>query len=156
MVNLAIIAVKASSHIGFRTPLIKALAARGVTVFALASDFDEASREYICSIGAEPVDIGMSRIGMNPLTDLFDTIRLTRTLKDLKPDIVLGSFIKPVIFGTLAAWVAGVPKRIAMIEGLGFVYTGNGAAPSLKIRSLRAIVSTLYRFALKRAPCDFS
>lgn len=149
--TLVLIAVKTSSHIGFRAPFIQALSAKGIKVFALATDFDDASRVAVRELGAEPVDISLARTGMNPLTDVRVMFGLSRTLNSLKPDIVLSSFIKPVIFGTLAAWLAGVPKRFAMIEGLGYVYTDNGVALGFKLRGLRVIVSNLYRFALKRA-----
>ena len=148
---LALIAIKSSQHIGFRAPLIQALSKKGIKVFALATDFDETSREVVRALGAEPVGILLARTGMNPLTDVRDMFGLSRTLKRLKPDIVLSCFIKPVIFGTLAAWLAGVPKRFVMIEGLGYVYTDNGVAPGFALRGLRAMVSSLYRFALKRA-----
>lgn len=149
--TLALITVKATSHTGFRAPLIQALAARGIKVFALAPDFDDSIREVVRALGAEPVDISLARTGMNPLTDVRDMFGLSRTLKRLKPDIVLSCFIKPVVFGTFAAWWAGVSKRFAMIEGLGYVYTDIGVAPGFKLRGLRAMVSSLYRLALKRA-----
>lgn len=149
--TLALIAIKASQHTGFRAPLSQALSAKGIKVFALATDFDAASRAVVRAMGAEPVDISLARTGMNPVTDMLDALKLSRTLKRLKPDIVLSCFIKPVIFGTLAAWLAGVPRRFAMIEGLGYVYTDNGVAPGFKLRGLRMMVSSLYRFALKRA-----
>lgn len=149
--TLALIAIKASQHTGFRAPLIQALSAKGIKVFVLATDFDDASRAVVRALGAEPIGILLARTGMNPLNDVRDMLSLLRTLKRIKPDIVLSCFIKPVIFGTLAAWLAGVPKRFAMIEGLGYVYTDNGTAPGLRLRCLRAMVSVLYRFALKRA-----
>ena len=149
--TLTLIAIKASQHTGFRAPLIQALSAKGIKLFALATDFDDASRVVVRALGAEPIGISLARTGMNPLIDVRDMLSLSRTLKRIKPDIVLSCFIKPVIFGTLAAWLAGVPKRFAMIEGLGYVYTDNGTAPGLRLRSLRAMVSALYRFALKRA-----
>lgn len=149
--TFVLIAVKVAQHAGFRAPLIQALSAKGVKVFALAPDFDDVSREVVRALGAEPVDISLARTGMNPLTDVRDMFRLSRTLKRLKPDIVLSCFIKPVIFGTLAAWLARAPRRFAMIEGLGYVYTDNGDATDFKLHGLRALVSALYRFALKRA-----
>ncbi|BDB71962.1 hypothetical protein Cthiooxydans_43740 [Comamonas thiooxydans] len=64
----------------------------------------------------------------------------------------LGYFIKPVIFGTLAAWWAGVPRRFAMVEGLGFVFTptDDGALP-FKRRLLKRLVLWLYKLGMSRA-----
>ena len=44
----------------------------------------------------------------------------------------------------LAAWWANVPRRIAMIEGLGFVFTPGAGRPSFKRRALKWLVMGLY------------
>jgi glycosyltransferase involved in cell wall biosynthesis len=151
MNSIALLAVKVRDHIGFRGPLIQSLSAKGIKVYALASDYNEDSRSEIIRLGAEPVDISMARTGMNPLIDICDTFHVVKVLKKIAPDVLLSSFIKPVIYGTLAAWLAGVPKRFAMIEGLGYVYTEDGIKPTRKKKVLRGVVSALYCFALKRA-----
>ena len=38
-------------------------------------------------------------------------------------DNLVSFFVKPSIYGTLAARIAKVPRRIAMLEGLGYIYT---------------------------------
>lgn len=88
---------------------------------------------------------------MNPFSDGLDTLRLTMLLRRLQPDLTFVYFIKPVIFGTLAAWLAGVPQRVAMIEGLGYVFTSSTSREPLRRKVLRSLVSRLYRFALARA-----
>lgn len=151
MKTLAIISNQAFSLLNFRGPLIKTLVTKGVRVYALAPDYDDQLRQKIMSLGAEPVDYTLTRAGMNPWRDCLDTLRLAFMLRRLQPDVTLGYFIKPVIFGTLAAWLARVPYRVAMIEGLGFVFTENGEILSRKRRLLRGAVSWLYRLALGRA-----
>lgn len=146
-----IISNQAFSLINFRGPLIVDLIASGFTVFALAPDYDETMRSKIMALGAQPVDYHFSRVGMNPLRDGLDLLRLTWLLRQLKPDVTLGYFIKPVIFGTLAAWLARVPRRVVMIEGLGYVFTSVGGREPVRRVVLRKLVSSLYRFALKRA-----
>jgi len=127
------------------------LVAKGVTVFALAPDFDDGLRQKILALGACPVDFRLTRTGMNPVRDGVDAMHLTALLRRLRPDVTLGYFIKPVIFGTLAAWLARVPRRVAMIEGLGYIFTASGNRLPLKRRLLRWLVSGLYRFSLARA-----
>jgi glycosyltransferase involved in cell wall biosynthesis len=149
--SIALISTKVRDHIGFRGALIQSLAGKGVKVYALASDYDDDSRSEIIRLGAEPVDISMVRTGMNPLIDIRDTRRLAKVLKRIAPDVLLCSFIKPVIYGMIAGWIADVPHRVAMIEGLGYVYTDDGIGPNRNKMLLRVIVSALYRFALRRA-----
>jgi glycosyltransferase involved in cell wall biosynthesis len=149
--RLALITSQAFSLSNFRGPLIKELVLHGVEVFAMAPDFDDETRELVRSLGAIPVNCSFSRTGVNPLRDGLDMLRLAVQLQRLGPDMTLGYFIKPAIFGTLAGWLAGVPRRLAMIEGLGYVFTPVIGRNPLHRKILRSLVSALYRFALARA-----
>ena len=151
MCTLAIITSHAPSLVQFRAPLIGELRSKGVRVLALAPNFDEHTRAAVERLGATPVDCPMARTGMNPIRDAYNTWRLFVLLRSVRPDIFLGYFVKPVIFGTLAAWLAGVPRRFAMIEGLGFVFTTYGSALSIKRRMLRKLVLWLYKLGISRA-----
>jgi len=123
----------------------------GVCVYALAPDYDDDLRLKVVDLGAQPVDFSLSRTGVNAVRDALDTVRLAFLLRRLRPDVTLSYFIKPVIFGTLAAWMAGVPHRVAMIEGLGYVFTSNGQLETLQRKFLRGLVIQLYRMALAHA-----
>ncbi|MCX8207546.1 MAG: glycosyltransferase family 4 protein, partial [Methanothrix sp.] len=114
-------------------------------------DYDENTIASVRALGAEPLSFSLSRTGMNPIRDLADMISLAFMLRKLRPDVTLGYAIKPVIYGTLAAWLAGVPQRFAMIEGLGYVFTPPEGREPLKRRALRRMVELLYRAALSRA-----
>lgn len=151
MKNLVIISNQAFALVNFRGSLIKSLAAAGVCVFALAPDFNNELRQKIVTLGAVPVNYSLSRTGINPFRDVSDMFKLAALLRRLRPDVMLASYIKPVIFGTLAAWMAKVPLRVSMIEGLGFVYTSADATLSWVRRLMRIMVSILYRVALARA-----
>lgn len=152
---ICIIGNQAFSLMNFRGPLISDMVRKGIEVIALAPDYDEAIKKSVRALGAEPVDFSLSRTGMNPLRDGADMVRLALLLRKLKPDITLGYAIKPVIYGTLAAWVARVPRRFAMIEGLGYVFIPPEGAETLKRRGLRVAVSLLYAAALRRANLVF-
>jgi glycosyltransferase involved in cell wall biosynthesis len=149
--SCAIISSQAFSLYNFRGPLISEMTSRGVKVYALAPDYDEASRKEIISLGAIPVEYGLVRTGMNPLRDSLDMLRLAYKLHRLQPDVSLGYFVKPVIFGTVAAWLAGVPRRLAMIEGLGYVFSFSVKNKSIRRKFLRWLVSNLYKLSLSRA-----
>jgi glycosyltransferase involved in cell wall biosynthesis len=147
--TLALVSSIAFSLANFRGPLISALVARQVRVLALAPDFDDKTREDVRRLGAEPIDISLERTGMRPGRDLVDAVRLCLQLRRLKPDIALCYFVKPVIYGTLAARFAGVRRRYALVAGLGYVYTPGRSGDSLKRKALRLLVSTLYRLAFQ-------
>jgi len=146
--KIAIISSDANSLINFRGHLIQAFVKKGLRVYALAPDLNDEKLDKIRNLGAEPVPYRLSRSGMNPLRDFWDTMRLFFLLRYLKPNYSLGYFIKPVIYGTIAAWLAGVPGRFAMIAGLGFVFTDSHTDLSFKRKTLRFVVAKLYTFAL--------
>lgn len=151
MKTVAIISNQAFSLINFRGALIKKLVDANICVYALAPDFTDEFRKMLVKLGATPVDFRLARAGVNPWRDVIDMLSLAVLLRSLRPDVALGYFIKPVIYGTLAAWLARVPRRVAMIEGLGYVFTPAGTALSWSRRLLRRAVSWLYRIALTRA-----
>lgn len=148
--SLAIISSYAPSLTHFRGPLISALVQAGVRVFALAPDFTDESRARLRSLDAEPIDISMSRTGIAPIRDACDTIRLALCLRRLRPDATLGYFVKPVIYGSIASWLAGVPRRYSLITGLGYLFSSDDSSASGSRRRLRSLVLPLYRFALAR------
>lgn len=151
MKTVSIISSQAFSLVNFRGSLIEALVSKNIRVYALAPDYSDEFRAQVIALGAIPIDFQLTRTGMNPLQDFWDMSRLAAILYRLRPDATLGYFVKPVIYGTIAAWAARVPRRVAMIEGLGFVFTASGDALTWKRKLLRTAVSWLYRVALARA-----
>ena len=146
--SVAIISSQAFSLVNFRGPLIQEVASKGVTVWALAPDYTEESWYQLERLGAIPVKCSLRRTGVNPVRDLIDIIRLAWTLKQLKPAASLGYFVKPVIFGSVAAWMAGVPRRFALIEGLGFLFRDDENENALSRRVCKGTTVRLYRLAL--------
>lgn len=146
--RIGIISTQAHSLINFRGPLIRDLSLLGAKVFALAPDYTDELEKQVRDFGAMPISFKMNRTAINPFTDFRDTLRLIFLLRKLKLEVAFGYFIKPVIFGTLAARFAGVPRRISMIEGLGYVYTEGGGSQSFKRKLLRDVVSLLYKVSL--------
>jgi glycosyltransferase involved in cell wall biosynthesis len=145
--RLAIIGNQAFAMRNFRTPLIEALVARSVEVVAFAPDYDDLDRKAMAGLGAKAADYPLKRAGISPLGDITTIFRLVKELRQFRPDTVLSFSAKPSIYGTLAAWIAGVPHRYALIEGLGHAFLDRGDIRGIL---LRETVSWLYRIALFR------
>lgn len=149
--RVAIVSSQAFSLVNFRGTLISRLAAEGVEVFALAPDHDQRSRAGLEALGARPVDYSCSRAGLNPIRDAVDTVRLARLLRRLRIDATLHYFVKPATFGAIAAWLAGVEKRVVLVEGLGIAFAdGPNGGTGRRAALLRRLVTALYRFSLSR------
>lgn len=134
------------SLLNFRGPLLNALLAAGLDVHVAAPDLPENSdvRKRLEASGIQVHEIPLNRTGMNPVSDLGSLFNLWRLMRRLKPEFSLAYTIKPVIYGNLAARLAGVPHRFALITGLGYAFQGEAGQRSW----LKRIVQNLYRFAL--------
>lgn len=145
--KIIIIGTISSSITGFRAGLIKLLVSKGHEVFAFALNYTDEQRNLVRAMGAHPVDYSFTRSGLNPFQDLKDTLALAHLFKNIKPDVVFSYFSKPVVFGTLAAKIAKVPRRIAMLEGLGFTFTEQPNGLTRKTKLIRSIQVFLYRLS---------
>jgi glycosyltransferase involved in cell wall biosynthesis len=142
--RIVVIAGLAESLINFRGPLIAGFLENGHEVICLAPGDHPETAEGLRALGASYQAIELDRTGMNPWHDLKALSQLRRLLKRLKPDIVLGYTIKPVLYGSIAARLAGVPRVFSMITGLGYAFMGG----ALKQRCINRLVCALYRVAL--------
>jgi glycosyltransferase involved in cell wall biosynthesis len=134
----------------FRGTLIEELVARGAEVLALAPDWEDDTRAATRALGAEPVDISMARAGLNPVRDTSDMVKMAALLRRQAPDAILTYFAKPNTYGMLAGWMAGVKRRVAMVEGLGFAFESSELAGT-KAKLVSSGAKLLYRAAFSRA-----
>lgn len=149
--KVLLIGNQASTILLFRKKLIEELIANGVIVYTLTMDADQEKFKSINKLGAFPDNYTFSRSGMNPLSDLINTIRLSGKIKNISPDVVFCFFPKPVIFGTFAASLAGIKNIYSLLEGLGFCYTEHDKKDTLKKRVIKKIQTMLYKLALPLA-----
>ncbi len=95
------------------------------------------------------VPLPVDKRALNPLADLKLLWKLYRWYRQERPDIVHHFTIKPVIYGSLAARWAGVPRVVNTVTGLGFVFSDGAAS------WLRRLVEAQYRLALTRVHYTF-
>lgn len=148
MLTIAFISNTAESIVNFRGPLIEDLRNLGHRVIGIAPDFDIETMRAMKALGAESHPISLSRTGLNPVRDLRDVAALVRVLRRVRPDVAVARSIKPIVYGLPAAALAGVPRRIALLEGLGFVFIEADGPGGLKKALIRGISTGLYRVAL--------
>ena len=150
--NVLIIASYAESLIRFRGPLLSAFQEQGCDVHVASPDLPENSivRKKLESLGYIVHDLKMQRTGMNAFSDLITLLELVVLMKRSKISLVLGYTIKPVIYGTLAGWIARVPARFALITGLGYSFQENERR-SFKSKIVGYIARRLYSGSLRFA-----
>lgn len=146
--KIAIVTSYAPSAVSFRGELISALVEKGCCVQVLAPDHSTETKDRLRLIGASTADFFLSRSGASPFLDLRSLYSILRIFCLDRPDVVLTYFVKPNIWGIIAAAMACVPKRIAMIEGMGYCFTPNvNGYRSLKQLLLGWLILRLYQLA---------
>jgi glycosyltransferase involved in cell wall biosynthesis len=130
--------------ISFRGPLMAALQIKGFEVHVAVPELPPGHvlRVQLESQGVVVHDVPMQRTGMNPIADLRTLGALWWLMRRLRPTQVLGYTVKPVIYGSLAAWLARVPHRYALITGLGYAFTAE------RTGALTQLVRWLYAVSL--------
>ncbi len=134
--------------VSHRLPLALAAREAGYDVHVATSDADRANIARIQETGLPFHPLPLAQHGTNPLAELGTLRAITRLYRTLKPDLVHHVSIKPVIYGGIAARLAGVPGVVGAVSGTGYVFTSG----DLKARLLRLLVRPAYRIAVGYGP----
>lgn len=129
----------------FRGDLIKEIKSKGYEVIVTGPDM--ADTERIRELGVHFVEIPMNKTGTSVIGDLKYFWKLFCLIRKEKPDITLGYTVKPVVYGSIAARLAGVKNINSMVTGGGYVFTAN----TWKAKILGVIVRFLYRIGFRCA-----
>ncbi|MFH1908787.1 MAG: glycosyltransferase, partial [Chloroflexota bacterium] len=126
----------------FRLPLAQALREKGHAVVLLSPPGEYGPR--LVGAGFRWISFPLSRRGMNPFSELITLWRLTRLYSCERPDLAHHFTVKCVLYGSIAAKMAGVKGIVNAITGLGYVFIGD----EWPVRLLRWLVKGFYRRAL--------
>jgi glycosyltransferase involved in cell wall biosynthesis len=131
-----------------RMELMRQLAELGYVVYLVAPGMTEEISKKFKQFGYHCYDLSLSRVGLNPFEDVLTFVKLRKLIREIKPRGVICYTIKPNIYGIIAAYLEKVPLRIAMVTGLGFIFS-----PELgwSKKWLAGLAKKFYRFAFKRA-----
>jgi glycosyltransferase involved in cell wall biosynthesis len=138
----------APSLINFRGPLIAAMIERGHSVVAAAPAMDDETAAALRKIGAEPRELPLSNVSMNPFGLRASVAALRTLIREIRPDVLLAYTIKPVIAAAFAGRAEKVETIVSLITGAGYAFT-----PGWEMKRLvsRAAAYLLYRAALRRS-----
>jgi glycosyltransferase involved in cell wall biosynthesis len=95
----------------------------------------------IAAQGIEHRTLSLSRSGIHPVRELLAMNGLRQLMLELRPSIVHLVAAKPIVYGNVAASLAGGPPVLNAVAGLGYLYLGEG----LKRRALRAAYEQTFR-----------
>ncbi|MFO0590428.1 MAG: glycosyltransferase family 4 protein [Polyangiaceae bacterium] len=119
-----------------RLTLARAAAQAGYRV-AVACRIHE-HEEALRAAGCEVIPFRFARSGTDPTQEIRTYLRLAALYRERRPALVHHVAMKPVLYGSYAAWQTRVPGVVNAINGLGMLSTGQDP----KTRLLRAAVVT--------------
>ncbi|RAZ51715.1 N,N'-diacetylbacillosaminyl-diphospho-undecaprenol alpha-1,3-N-acetylgalactosaminyltransferase [Campylobacter hyointestinalis] len=126
----------------FRSPIMRALKARGHDVFAIIPDgvyTSKVQNEFKTAV------YDIDKASLNPMRVYKDTNDLAKVLKSLNLDMLQTGAHKSNVFGSWAAKKVGIKTIINLVEGLGSFYIHN----DIKTLIVRKIIELLYKRAFK-------
>ncbi|MGN0866693.1 MAG: glycosyltransferase family 4 protein [Oligosphaeraceae bacterium] len=147
MKKLIVLAAYTRSLLTFRLPLMRAFLARGWEVVALGPGEEGEWAPRFSRHGVRFRSVPLERNGLNPFADWRTCRALERIFREEAPELLFCTQAKAVVYGLPAARKAGIPRRFALVAGLGSIFRGTG----LKNALLRRLLSLQYRRALKHA-----
>ncbi len=123
----------------FRAGLIRTLLEQGVVVHILAPV--DGATALLQQMGCECHSLELDSRGVNPVQDLGFLRRIHEAYRRLRPTVAIHYTIKPVIYGSVACRLLGIPV-INVITGLGTAFEQEGW--------LTAVASFLYRVSQRK------
>ncbi|MFM5949477.1 MAG: glycosyltransferase family 4 protein [Novosphingobium sp.] len=142
---IVVCANQAWNLVNFRAGLISALIARGFRVQAVAPP-DPAMEQRLAELGCDFTPVPIDAAGLAPHRDLATFLAFRRIIAKLQPAAWLSWTIKPNVYGSLAAGLAGVPA-FPNVSGLGTAF--------IRRNLLTLVAKQLYRTGFRRAPTVF-
>ena len=126
-----------------RRRLIESIIRKGHNV--ILTGYEKGYEKDIKEMGASFIAVPLNRAGFNPFSDLRLCFRYYRIIKKYQIDVVHSYTIKPNIYGSIAAGIAGLKKIYPTLNGVGFAFSGTG----FKARLSNVIASGLYWITFK-------
>jgi glycosyltransferase involved in cell wall biosynthesis len=106
-----------------RLPIARAARAAGYDVQLLTDVTTAAEAQALTREGIAVHRVRVTRGGLNPLADLRFLIRTLLVMRAIAPVLVHNVTVKPVLYGTLAARILGIPGIINAISGFGYAFS---------------------------------
>lgn len=142
---VVVCANQAWNLVNFRAGLITRLLQEGFRVEALAPP-DPAMEARLRELGCGFTPLEIDSAGLLPHRDLATFLAIRSALGWLKPAAWLSWTIKPNVYGSLAAGLAGIPA-FPNVSGLGTAF--------IRRNLLTLVAQQLYRTGFRRAPTVF-
>jgi len=150
--HLAFVVNTAAFFISHRLPIAIAALNRGYSVDLYTGIAASPTREEaaVSELSRYPIThwrVKFTSAGLNPVSEGVGIFDLARRLRSRRPDIAHCVTPKGVLYGGIAARLAGVPALVAAVSGQGYAFTDGERSGSRAVARLAYNVGSRYAFA---------
>lgn len=124
--------------VSHRLPLAVAARDAGFEVTVVTREREHG--QVIRDAGLRLIPLELARRGGNPFIEIA---KLTRLYRSERPAIVHHVALKPVLYGALAAWLAGVRQVVNAVAGLGWLFISDGLVARVARRPVLGLLTRL-------------
>lgn len=122
----------------------RAIAARDAGYDVLVMTNVDCHGEAIRSAGFQLIHLPVDRRSLNPLPALFTLFSVVKVYWIEKPDLLHHVALKPILLGSLAAYLTNRHRVVNAVVGMGYAFT----SASLTARVVRQVLRFAFRFLL--------
>jgi len=144
-VKLLYLVTEDSYFCSHRLPMARAAQEAGFDVTVVTNV--NCHGETIAREGMRVIPLSLERRSLNPFRAIHHIIKIKKIYDREKPDIVHHIAMKPVLLGSISAWMAHVPHVVNAFAGLGYVFS----ADDFLAKFLRLLLVPAF-FVLLRRP----
>ena len=150
--HLAFVVNTAAFFISHRMPIAIAALERGYAVDLYTGVAASPARELaaVAELSRYPIThwrVKFTSAGLNPVSEGVGILELARRLRRRRPHIVHCVTPKGVLYGGIAARLAGVPGLVAAVSGQGYAFTDGEGGGSRAVARLAYRIGSRYAFA---------
>jgi len=124
-----------------RLPIARSVKDEGIEVLVVTRI--NQYKDHLENEGFRVIPISLKRKSKNIIREINSILQIIRIYRKEKPDMVHHVAIKPILYGSFAAWIAGVPYVVNALTGLGFIFIKKGWLAS----AIRKLIVFIYRLA---------
>ena len=127
-----------------RLPLALGAIKEGYEVYLVTKTINHGNK--IKNHGINLISLDINRGKISPFADFILLIKLIKILYHIKPNIVHNVALKPILYGSIAAFITRIPNCINNFAGLGYIFISN----SIKAKVANLIIKPIFSLLLNR------
>jgi glycosyltransferase involved in cell wall biosynthesis len=149
--NIAYVVNHAAFFVSHRLPIALEAQRRGhgvrlMTGRAGSESMEPAAEQALRAHAIPHVRVGFTSAGINPLVEVSGLAALVRLMRRARPDLVHCASPKGILYGAIAARLAGTPALVLAVSGMGFAFTTTAES-----NALRSAIGAIYRLLVHLA-----